>query len=112
MDVEPTRMAGLLEHLAASEFERLRLNWERVAAQNASVEAKTVNGMGQLVASIPLYPLLRQMQRDGRTAWDADYLKTIIRDNPEVRVKTRYGTRGQELPKGTIFVPRRYAANR
>ena len=105
-------MAGLLARLAASEFERLRSNWERVAAQNAAIEANTVNGMGQLVGRIPLYPLLRQMQRDGVTQWDSDYLNAIIRDNPECRVKTTLGTRGQELPKGTIFVPRRYAVNR
>ena len=44
-------MAGLLARLAASEFERLRSNWERVAAQNAAIEANTVNGMGQLVGT-------------------------------------------------------------
>jgi hypothetical protein len=109
------RLAALeyvLDRMAQREYQRVAINEDRVFEDNARAECKTGNGWGQHIARIPLYPLMQLAHRNGENWCDPDYQASIIRKYPQVRVKTIYGTRGQELPKGTIFVPRRYAANR
>ena len=108
-------MVDLTERYAALEYQRMVAEQKRVAKEVADTEHKHVEGIGELVARIPLreYLSAKAPNRYGHFCWhDPDFVKAYIRDNPQDQVKTRRGVRGQELPKGTIFVPPTYASSR
>jgi hypothetical protein len=69
----------------------------KVAQENRATEHKAVDGLGEKVGSIP-YPVYMQMRAlYGDNCWDdPEFMEAFFRDNPQLRVATRRGTRGQE----------------
>lgn len=108
-------MVDLAERVATLEYARLLAERRQIAQDNSNSEFKSVNGIGQLAARIGEREYRAVMERyrpdyGGGNCWNDDqFVRDYIRDNPHVRVKTNRGTRGQELPKGTLYVPPSYA---
>lgn len=109
-------MVALIDRFASVQFQKLRAQSQAVARETQATEYKTVNGLGQLTHRIPRDEFIAAMGLYGHNCWqDPDFLKAYLRDNPHCRVTTNRGTRGQELhkprslPKGTIYVPPKYA---
>lgn len=108
-------MVDLAERIASLEYTRLLSERRAIAQDNSNSEFKSVNGLGDPIARIGKteYNAVKNRylaEYGGRNCWDDDqFVRDYIRDNEHVRVKISRGTRGQELPKGTLYVPPSYA---
>jgi hypothetical protein len=105
-----------IEQRVASEYNALVASRKALAIENNQTTYKTMDGMGQLVARISKREFMLARVMYGEDCWsDPQFVKDYMRDNPEVRVTSNRGTRGQEIlkpvahPKGTLFVPPKYA---
>ncbi len=108
-------MVDLAERVATLEYAKLLADRRAIAQDNQKSEFKSVNGMGELKARISMseYHAVKDRYADmysGGNCWDdPEFIKAYLRDNEHARVKISRGTRGQELPKGTLYVPPSYA---
>ncbi len=92
-------MINVPEHLVGKLEKELRLGWERNKAQ-ARIEAKqnakfnkmrhrSVEGLGQKIATIPLTAYHFWGQKLGYGCWDSKaFMDEFLRDNPECRVNS------------------------
>jgi hypothetical protein len=82
--------------------EELRLGWHfdavqaktrqaRIAQANARLVAAHIEGVGQHVASIDAFAFHDWERREPGITRDPDWLKSLLRDNPECRVESRPG---------------------
>jgi hypothetical protein len=63
---------------------------KQFAAFNHSNPAKSIEGVGEMVARIPLSAIHYWGQRLGYDCWnDEEFVREYIRDNPEVAVNNR-----------------------
>jgi hypothetical protein len=96
----------------------------RIAEANARLEHAHIEGVGQHVASIDAFAFIDWERRNPGITRDKDWLKSLLRDNPECRVestsaKTQVSFAGlsapgtdQEPPVGTVAAATvRLAAN-
>jgi hypothetical protein len=95
----------------------------RIAQANARLEHAHIEGVGQHVASIDAFAFIDWERRNPGITRDKDWLKSLLRDNPECRVqttsaKTQVSFAGlsapgtdQETPVGTAGPAVRLAAN-
>jgi hypothetical protein len=95
----------------------------RIAQANARLEHAHIEGVGQHVASIDAFAFIDWERRNPGITRDKDWLKSLLRDNPECRVestsaKTQVSFAGlsapgtdQEPPVGTAGPAVRLAAN-
>ena len=61
-----------------------------IAAQNHSRSFRSVDGMGEMRASIPATAYHYWGQREGYGVWqDKKFMSKYLQDNPEVRVNTK-----------------------
>jgi len=59
----------------------------RIAEANARLEHAHIEGIGQHVASIDLFSFVDWERRHPGITRDKDWLKSLLRDNPECRVR-------------------------
>lgn len=70
---------------------------DMVAKALAGTEHKAVDGLGEKVGSIPYLTYMQMRVDHGDDCWsDPGFIAAFFRDNPQLRVKTNYGTHGQE----------------
>jgi hypothetical protein len=83
--------------LAQEQNAQMHREQDALAAKLARIEHKAVEGLGVKVGSIP-YAVYMQMRVDhGEDCWsDPAFIDAFFRDNPQLRAKTKFGTRGQE----------------
>ncbi len=107
--LEPEEIREVGQSASLSEFKAQRLEEARREAaqtlaescalgrENANTEWRAVNGLGTLHARISL-AAHHQMQALYGDEWfrDVDLMEAFLRDNPQFRIKTTRGTRGQE----------------
>ena len=60
----------------------------RIAQANARLEHAHIEGVGQHVASIDAFAFIDWERRNPGITRDKDWLKSLLRDNPECRVQT------------------------
>jgi hypothetical protein len=60
----------------------------RIAEANARLEHAHIEGVGQHVASIDAFAFIDWERRNPGITRDKDWLKSLLRDNPECRVQT------------------------
>jgi hypothetical protein len=60
----------------------------RIAQANAVLEHAHIEGVGQHVASIDAFAFFDWERRNPGITRDKDWLKSLLRDNPECRVQT------------------------
>ncbi len=75
----------------------------RIAQANARLEHAHIEGVGQHVASIDAFAFIDWERRNPGITRDKDWLKSLLRDNPECRVqssssKTQVSFAGLEAP--------------
>jgi hypothetical protein len=83
----------------------------RIAQANARLEHAHIEGVGQHVASIDAFAFIDWERRNPGITRDKDWLKSLLRDNPECRVqssssKTQVSFAGLSAP-GTDQEPKR-----
>jgi hypothetical protein len=83
----------------------------RIAEANARLEHAHIEGVGQHVASIDAFAFIDWERRNPGITRDKDWLKSLLRDNPECRVqssssKTQVSFAGLSAP-GTDQEPKR-----
>jgi hypothetical protein len=61
----------------------------RIAQANARLEAAHIEGLGQHVASIDQFAYHDWERREPGITRDPDWLKSMLRDNPECRVQSK-----------------------
>ena len=61
----------------------------RIAQANAVLEHAHIEGVGQHVASIDAFAFVDWERRNPGITRDKDWLKSLLRDNPECRVETK-----------------------
>jgi hypothetical protein len=86
------------EHLHSEVSRELANGWrlEEVRAKHTAIQigklnheraVKSVEGLGQLKARIPLQAFHYWSQKEGKEAWgDKAFLKEFLRDNPELAI--------------------------
>ena len=61
----------------------------RIAQANARLEHAHIEGVGQHVASIDAFAFIDWERRNPGITRDKDWLKSLLRDNPECRVESK-----------------------
>lgn len=86
-----------------------------VVGRENSTDHKLVEALGTPEMSIPdlefklAHRKYAHLYPDSSCWYDPDFRKAYRRDNPHTRVNVTRNTKGNELPKGTLFVPPRFA---
>jgi hypothetical protein len=110
----------LAERIAMREYRKTIADDKAIADEVRTSTWKTSNAVGQHVARFSqrfFLAIQEQYRRDksggagncGLWIHDREYVKAVLRDNPQIRVKSTRGTRGQEIlqavgrPKGKVY---------
>jgi hypothetical protein len=73
----------------------------RIAEEEARVTRSSIEGVGDLIMRVPLTDYLWCMRRWGSDCWaDADFKKSILKKNPELKPKNRTPRKPQVLFTG------------
>lgn len=76
----------------------LQLGKEIIGRDNHNAQTQNINGIGTHAARIPNLEWKLAQAMYGDDCWlDPDFMRAYIRDNPHVRVATKFNTNGSEI---------------
>lgn len=92
-----------LKLVAQEELKLLHHEIRQISRENARTDWKAMNGFGVPYARFPPRLIEHFKMLYGEECWpDTEFIEDILKHHPGLRVKVKYGTRGQEYVKRKV----------